>query len=75
MSKISYLENYVCIGFRLLAALKDNGMAIPEADLGKKVEDLTKTLFKRLGFNVHEKLRRQLNTKKDKIEIVLNLGN
>jgi len=29
----------------------------------------------RLGFNVDEKLRKKLNTKKDKIDILVNLGN
>lgn len=69
-----YLENYAHIGFRDLATLKDNGIVVKEVDLGKKFEELTKTLFRRLGFNVDEKLRRQFNTKKDKIDIVLNLG-
>jgi len=36
---------------------------------------LTKTIFSKLGFNVDEKLRKQLNTSKDKIDIVLNLDN
>lgn len=70
-----YLENYENIGFRNLAALKENSIVIKEADLGNKFEELTKTIFTKLGFDVDEKLRRQLNTKKDKIDIILNLGN
>jgi hypothetical protein len=70
-----YLENYENIGFRNLAALKENGLAIKEADLGLKFEELTKKIFGNLGFNVDEKLRKQMNTAKDKIDILINLGN
>jgi len=69
-----YLDNYENIGFRNLSALKENGIRLKEAKLGVKFEDLTKTIFTKLGFNVDEKLRKQLNTKKDKIDILLNLG-
>tara|TARA_B110000114_G_scaffold158565_1_gene173918 strand:+ start:216 stop:2072 length:1857 start_codon:yes stop_codon:yes gene_type:complete len=70
-----YLENYVNIGFRDLNTLKENGIVIKEAMLGVKFEDLTKSIFTQLGFNVDEKLKKELNTKKDKIDILLNLGN
>ena len=70
-----YLENYVNIGFRDLNALKENGIIIKEANLGIKFEDLTKSIFSQLGFNVDEKLKKELNTKKDKIDILLNLDN
>jgi hypothetical protein len=70
-----YLENYENIGFRDLIALKANGLTIKEADLGIKFEDLTKKIFASLGFDVDENLRKKLNTDKDKIDILLNLGN
>lgn len=70
-----YLENYENIGFRNLKALKENGIRVKESELGIKFEDLTKTIFTKLGFNVDEKLRKLLNSKKDKIDIVINLGN
>ena len=70
-----YLENYENIGFRNIAALKENGITLKEAELGIKFEDLTKTVFSKLGFNVDEELRRKFNTNKDKIDILLNLGN
>ncbi|MDZ7739329.1 MAG: hypothetical protein U5K32_09780 [Bacteroidales bacterium] len=69
-----YLENYVNIAFRDYKKLKDNNITISEAYLGVKFEDLTKKIFKRLGFNVDESLRKKLNTSKDKIDIILNLG-
>ncbi len=70
-----YIENYENIGFRNFTVLKENGITIKESELGIKFEDLTKTILKKLGFNVDERLRKKLNTKKDKIDIVLNLGN
>jgi hypothetical protein len=70
-----YLENYENIGYRDLAKLKENGIVIKEADLGTKFEELTKNVFLKLGLTVDEPLRKKLNTKKDKIDIVLNLGN
>ncbi len=69
-----YLENYVEIGFRNLNALKENGINIKEAELGVKFEDLTKNIFVQLGFNVDEPLRKKLNTSKDKIDVLINLG-
>ncbi len=70
-----YIENYENIGFRNLNVLKENGIFIKESELGVKFEDITKSIFGKLGFNVDEKLKKQLNTKKDKIDIVLNIGN
>lgn len=70
-----YLENYENIGFRNLFALKENGIIIKEADLGVKFEDITKKIFSSLGFNIDEGLRKKLNTAKDKIDVLINLGN
>ncbi len=74
-SKNLYLENYENIGFRNISALKENGITIKEVDLGVKFEELTKTIFEKLGFNVDENLRKRLNTKKDKMDILINLDN
>ena len=70
-----YLENYMNIGFRNINALKENGIRLKESELGVKFEKLTKTILKKLSFNVNEKLRKSLNTKKDKIDIIIDLGN
>lgn len=70
-----YLENYENIGFRNFNALKENNITIKESELGIKFEELTKTIFNKLGLEVDEKLRKKLNTTKDKIDIVINLGN
>lgn len=68
-----YLENYVNIGFRNLNALKENGINIKESELGLKFEELTKSIFTQLGFNVDEKLKKELNNKNHKIDILLNI--
>ena len=70
-----FLENYVNIAYRDQNALKENGIVIKESELGIKFEDLTKTIFTQLGFDVDEGLKKKLNTKKDKMDIVINLGN
>lgn len=70
-----YLENYENIAFRNLNALKENKIIIKEADLGLKFEEITQNIFAQLGFNVDEKLKKSLNTNKDKIDILLNIGN
>lgn len=69
------IENYESIGFRNLSLLKENGIIIKESELGLKFEEITKSIFEKLGFNVDEKLKRKLNTAKDKVDIILNLGN
>lgn len=70
-----YLENYANVGYRNLNLLKENGITVKESELGIKFEELTKIIFKGLGFNVDDKFRTKLNTTKDMIDIVLNLGN
>ena len=69
------IENYESIGFRNLSELKENGILIKESELGLKFEDITKTIFEKLGFNVDEDLKKKINTSKNQIDIVLNLGN
>lgn len=70
-----FFENYENIAFRNYTLLKENGIQIGEAEIGGKFEELTKIIFSKLGFSVDEDLRKKLNTQKDKIDIVINLGN
>ncbi|UII32652.1 hypothetical protein LVD17_02235 [Fulvivirga ulvae] len=70
-----YLENYSSIGYRDLGTLKENGITVKEAEIGILFETLTKKIFSNLGFSVDEDLRKQINTSKDKIDILLNMGN
>ena len=69
------IENYEAIGFRNLVVLKENGILIKEVDLGLKFEEITKSLFEKLGFNVDETLKKKINTANNKIDLILNLGN
>ena len=55
-----YIENFENIGFRNLNALKENGIKLKESDLGLKFEEITKSIFSQLGFNVDEKLKKSL---------------
>ena len=68
------VENYEKIGFRDINSLKDNGIAISEAELGSTFEDVTKYILGKLGLNVDEKLRKKLNTEKDKMDILIRTG-
>jgi hypothetical protein len=70
-----YLENYENVAYRNLNLLKENGITIKESELGIKFEDLTKVIFKSLGFNVDDAFKKNLNTKKDMMDILLNLRN
>lgn len=70
-----YLENYENVAYRNLNLLKENGITVKENELGLKFEELTKTIFSGLGFNVDDTLKNKLNTKKDMLDIILNLEN
>lgn len=69
------LENYELFASRDLKGLKENGITVKEGDVGIQFENLTKKIFSELKFNVDEVLRKKINTAKDKIDIVINLGN
>lgn len=68
-----YLENYENVAYRDLNQLKDNGILVKESELGLKFEELTKLIFIKLGFNADDKLKNELNTNKDQIDILLKL--
>jgi hypothetical protein len=70
-----YIENYVNLGVRDLNVLKINNILLNAAEIGVKYEEVTKKLLKDLGFNVDEELRAKVNTAKDKVDILINLGN
>ena len=69
-----YLENFESVGCRDLHSLKEKGLTVKESELGSLYEELTKDIFKKLGFNVDEKLRQELNTDRAKMDVLLNLG-
>ena len=69
-----YLENFESVGCRDLHSIKEKGLIVKESELGSLYEKLTKNIFKKLGFNVDEKLRQDLNTDRAKMDVLLNLG-
>lgn len=69
------IENFNLVGNRDINGLREKGLSVREADLGIVYEKLTKKILSKLGFNVDEKFRKKLNTKRAKIDILLNLGN
>ena len=69
-----FLESYEDIGFRNLASLKASGIVLKESELGLKFEELTKSIFIQLGYNVDEALRTSLNSNKDQADIIINEG-
>jgi hypothetical protein len=63
------------MGVRDLNLLKLNNIQISAAEIGVKYEEITKRLLTELGLNVDEVLRAEVNTSKDKMDILINLGN
>lgn len=68
------IENYGMLARRDLSGLSSVGVDIREADIGSKFEEVTRTIFEQLGLNVDEDLRKQVNTAKDKADILLSIG-
>ena len=68
-----YLENYVHVSNRDLNSLTANGIDIKEGELGIKFEELTKSIFAGMGFNVDDTLRKNLNDSKNKVDIVISI--
>ena len=70
-----FFENYEALATRDLNALKEAGINVKESELGLKFEDITQLMLEELGFNVDVDLKNQVNTKRDKVDILVNLGN
>lgn len=70
-----YIENYVLIANNDINGLKNNGIEIKSKDIGLAFENTTKAIFKRLSLNVNEELKKRINSKRDKADIILDLGN
>lgn len=70
-----FIENYENIGFRKINELKEAGIFLKEADLGVKFEEVTKSIFTQLGLAVDEQLKKKINTSKDMMDILIDVGN
>ena len=70
-----FIENYENIGFRKFNELKEAGILLKEAELGLKFEEVTKLIFTQLGLSIDNDLKKKINTSKDMIDILINVGN
>ncbi|WP_064663641.1 hypothetical protein [Pseudoalteromonas sp. MQS005] len=68
------IENYDALARRDINALREAGADVTEADIGVKFEEVTKAIFELLELNIDEDLRKDLNTTKDKADIVISLS-
>ncbi|MDW6004527.1 hypothetical protein [Vibrio mangrovi] len=69
------IENYHLLATRDIQALHDAGIDIKEADIGIKFEEITRSILEQLDMNVDEDLRKDINTAKDKADIIISLDN
>lgn len=68
------IENYDALARRDINGLKEFGVDVVEADIGIKFEEVTKAIFEILELNIDEDLRKDLNTAKDKADIIISLS-
>ncbi|OEE59240.1 hypothetical protein A1OQ_15780 [Enterovibrio norvegicus FF-162] len=69
------IENYHLLASRDLQGLANAGIDIKESDIGVKFEEVTRSILEQLGLNVDEDLRKDINTAKDKADIIVSLEN
>ncbi|MCG9649309.1 hypothetical protein L1D24_12105 [Vibrio brasiliensis] len=69
------IENYHLLACRDLQGLQAAGIDIKESDIGVKFEEATRSILEQLGMNVDEDLRKDINTAKDKADIIVSLEN
>lgn len=69
------IENYNLLATRDLKGLHGAGIDIKESDIGVKFEEITRSILEQLGMNVDEDLRKDINTAKDKADIIISLDN
>jgi len=68
------VENYEMLACRDINGLNSVGIEIKESEIGLKFEEITRTMLEQLGLNVDEDLRKQINTSKDKTDIIISLS-
>jgi hypothetical protein len=68
------IDNYDLLAKRDVNALREVGADVAEADLGVKFEEVTKAIFEILDLNIDEEVRKEINTSKDKADIIISLS-
>ena len=69
------IENYHLLASRDLQGLQSLGIEIKEAEIGVKFEEATRSILEQLGMTVDEDLRKEINSAKDKADIIVSLEN
>ncbi|MEZ8020728.1 hypothetical protein AB4176_12775 [Vibrio splendidus] len=69
------IENYHLLACHDLQGLQSAGVDIEEADFGVKLEEAIRSILEQLGMTVDEDLRKDINTVKDKANIIISLEN
>lgn len=68
------IDNYDLLAKRDVNALREVGAEVAEADIGVKFEEVTKAIFEILDLNIDEEVRKEINTSKDKADIIISLS-
>ncbi|MEP4891934.1 MAG: hypothetical protein ABJV04_18070 [Aliiglaciecola sp.] len=68
------IDNYDLLALRDVNKLRELGSEVAEADIGVKFEEVTKAIFELLDLNIDEDVRKEINTSKDKADIIISLS-
>jgi hypothetical protein len=68
------IDNYDLLAKRDVNALREVGADVAEAEIGVKFEEVTKAIFEILDLNIDEEVRKEINTSKDKADIIISLS-
>lgn len=68
------IDNYDALARRDINMLREVGAEVAEADIGIKFEEVTKAIFELLDLNIAEDVRKEINTSKDKADIIISLS-
>jgi hypothetical protein len=68
------IENFDALARRDINMLREVGAEVVEADIGVKFEEVTKAIFELLDLHIDEDVRKEINTSKDKADIIISLG-
>ncbi|MBA6339239.1 hypothetical protein H4J57_18800 [Colwellia sp. BRX8-7] len=68
------IENYDALARRDVNMLREVGAEVAEADIGVKFEEVTKAIFELLDLSIDEDVRKEINTNKDKADIIISLS-
>ena len=68
------IDNYDTLARRDVNALREVGADVAEAEIGVKFEEVTKAIFEIMDLNIDEDVRKEINTSKDKADIIIALS-